>query len=114
MGVVLKKDLRHYQQFFPEYTELRVQENRSVKITLVNGDVMVNNATVTSGISARVNKNSNWGFASNSIISDDAIKTVIASATANADFLGMKQSKSQQRFASSAASAANSLTIAGK
>ncbi|NOR45030.1 MAG: TldD/PmbA family protein [Candidatus Delongbacteria bacterium] len=97
---MLKKDLTPFKKFFKEYTELRVQENRTTNISLVNGDIMGNATTVTSGISARVNKNGNWGFASNPVISDEAIEKIIISATQNADFLGEKQSKGKIEFAS--------------
>ena len=95
---MLKKDLTPFKKFFKEYTELRVQENRTTQISLVNGDIMGNATTETSGISARVNKNGNWGFASNPVISDDAIEKAIISATENADFLGEKLSKGNVEF----------------
>ena len=95
---MLKKDLTPYKKFFKEYTELRVQENRTTNISLVNGNVMGNATTAKSGISARVNINGNWGFASNPVISDEAIEKVIISATENADFLGSKQSKGKIEF----------------
>ena len=97
---MLKKDLTPYKKFFKEYTELRVQENRTTQISLVNGNVMGNATTAKSGISARVNINGNWGFASNPVISDEAIEKVIISATENADFLGSKQSKGKIEFES--------------
>ena len=104
---MLKKDLTPYKKFFKEYTELRVQENRTTQISLVNGNVMGNATTAKSGISARVNINGNWGFASNPVISDDAIEKVIISATENADFLGSKQSKGKIEFGSSPHSSEN-------
>ncbi|HQO09169.1 MAG TPA: TldD/PmbA family protein [Clostridiales bacterium] len=95
---MLKKDLSKFKNEFAEYTELRVQENRNINITLVNGDVMGNQSSVSSGISARVNKNGNWGFASNPVISDIEIEKVILSATENANFLGTKQSRGKVTF----------------
>ncbi|MCK4347985.1 MAG: TldD/PmbA family protein [Thermoplasmatales archaeon] len=87
------KDLSSYEKLFTEYTELRVQENRVVRIVLVNGDVMQNNKTSISGVSARVYKDGIWGFASNPTISDDEIKMVVQSATKNALFLNSREQK---------------------
>ncbi len=95
---MLKYDLSSFKREFSEYTELRVQENRSTNITLVNGNVMGNSTSVKSGVSARVNKNGNWGFASNPVISDESIEKVILAATENATFLGSKQIKNNMKF----------------
>ena len=95
---MLKYDLSKFKKEFTEYTELRVQENRSTNISLVNGNVMGNSTSAKSGVSARVNKNGNWGFASNPVISDEAIEKVILAATENATFLGTKQSKGKKEF----------------
>jgi len=84
---MIPKDLSRYANLFTEYTELRVQENRSVSIALVNGDVMGNDRSATSGVSARTYRNGLWGFASDPIISDGTISGVISSATRNARFL---------------------------
>jgi len=97
---MLKIDLSRFRKEFTEYTELRVQENRTTNISLVNGNVMGNSTSAKSGVSARVNKNGNWGFASNPVISDEAIEKVILAATENAAFLGTKQSKGKKDFAS--------------
>jgi TldD protein len=88
---MIPKDLRYYSQFFQEYTELRVQENRSARIVIVKGNIISNTKTANSGVSARVYKNGYWGFASNPEISEHEIKTVIQSATGNAFFLCSKE-----------------------
>ncbi|MFA7123356.1 MAG: DNA gyrase modulator, partial [Candidatus Delongbacteria bacterium] len=56
---MLKYDLSKFKKEFTEYTELRVQENRTTNISLVNGNVMGNSTSAKSGVSARVNKNGN-------------------------------------------------------
>ena len=57
------KDIQSYSSLFPkDYTELRVQENRSTGIAILNGDVVGNSRSATSGVSARVFKDGNWGF----------------------------------------------------
>ncbi len=88
---MIPKDLRHYSHFFQEYTELRVQENRSTRIAIVNGNITSNTKTAVSGSSARVYKDGYWGFASNPSISESEIKMAIQSATGNAQFLSGKE-----------------------
>ena len=67
------KDLSPYKKLFNGYTELRIQENRHLAISMINGDIMTNRKTSTSGVSARVYKRGVWGFASHPNISDDTI-----------------------------------------
>jgi TldD protein len=88
---MILKDLKKYKKYFTEYTELRVQENRNFRISLVNGDIMGNNKTAISGVSARVYKDGSWGFASHPSITEEEIKKVIVTATENADFLNSKE-----------------------
>ncbi len=88
------KDLQQHAQYFSEYTELRVQENRTLRIAMVNGDVMVNSKESISGVSARVYKSGVWGFSSSPEISEAEIQKVIAAATENASVLDAKEQKS--------------------
>ncbi len=88
---MIMKDLKKFEKYFTEYTELRIQENRNIRLTMVNGDMMGNNRSSNSGISARVYKDGFWGFASNADISDEAIIKVISSATENAKFLSSRE-----------------------
>lgn len=97
---MLKHDLQKFAGKFSEYTELRVQENRTTRIVLVNGTVMENATSATSGVSSRVNKHGNWGFASRPVISDAAIEQSLIEATHNARFLSTKQQKEDHGFAS--------------
>ena len=46
---MILKDLKRYSQYFTEYTELRVQENRNIRISMVNGDIMSNSRTAIGG-----------------------------------------------------------------
>ncbi len=87
------KGLETYKGVFTEYTELRVQENRLISAAMVNGDIMRNTRSATSGASARVFKDGLWGFASHPVISDETLKAVITTATENARFLGSKVGK---------------------
>ena len=95
---MMLKDLSLYKNLFNGYTELRVQENRQLAISMINGDIMTNCKTSTSGVSARVYKRGVWGFASHPDISDNAIQQVVKSATKNALFLGSKEKRKAKRF----------------
>ena len=88
---MINKDIRSYSSMFPkEYTELRVQENRSNGVALLNGDVVSNGKSAASGVSARIFKDGHWGFASNPNISNDAVESVIRSSTDNVRFLNKR------------------------
>ncbi len=86
-------DLSSYTDLFSEYTELRVQENRTLKIAIVNGNVMGNSRATGSGISARTFSKGLWGFASNPIIDDESIRKTIRAATRNSQFLAGKENR---------------------
>ena len=86
-------ELGSYTSLFSEYTELRAQENRSINVAVVNGDVMGNSRSAGSGISARTFSKGIWGFASNPIIDDESIKKVITAATRNSKFLAGKENR---------------------
>ncbi len=75
------------------YSELRVQENRTVQISFVKGNNMANRRAATGGISARVYANGSWGFASSPELTDEAIRSVINTATDNASFLDTRERK---------------------
>jgi TldD protein len=87
---MIPKDLKQYLSFFKEYTELRAQENKSNRIAIINGDIVTNIKLMKSGISARVDKDGYWGFASNPSFQENEIQNVIERATGNALFLSSK------------------------
>lgn len=60
---MVEKDLKKYRRYFKGYTELRVQENRASRISLLNGNLVANETSSSSGVSTRVYKNGAWGFA---------------------------------------------------
>ena len=95
-----QSNLSDYVQYFTEYTELRVQENRENLIVMVNGDLMRNEKVTKSGVSARIYKNGVWGFASNPEINENTPKEVVESATKNAQFLHKKIKKDPLQLAS--------------
>lgn len=88
---MFKKNLKEFKKYFSKYTELRLQENRNIRLTMVNGDMMGNSRSSESGVSARVYSNGSWGFASNADTSDESILQVIEAATDNAEFLSSKE-----------------------
>ncbi len=88
-------NLHNYARLFTAYTELRVQENQNVQISFVKGNNTSNSRSSTSGVSARVYSNGSWGFSSNPEINEDAVKSVITTATENALFLDSREGKNK-------------------
>lgn len=84
-------DIGRHAALFGEYTELRVQENRSLRISLLNGDVVGNARGAQGGVSARAYKDGVWGFASSPELDDQAIAACVKRATDNARFLASKE-----------------------
>ena len=69
------------------HTELRAQENRNRRISLIQGNLTANVRSEVSGISARVYKNGVYGFSSMAEYSDQAAEAVLKAATENAVFM---------------------------
>ncbi|MCL2043280.1 MAG: TldD/PmbA family protein [Treponema sp.] len=82
--------LEHFAGNFPEYMEIRAQENTSTGISILNGNIVNNSRNVQNGVSARVFKNGVWGFASTPETSPDAISKITERAVTNARFLASK------------------------
>jgi TldD protein len=76
------------------YTELRAQRNISTTIALLNGDLVKNEESISSGLSVRTNINGEWGLASTSLTSAVAMGELIKKAEKNAQFMAAKNSKS--------------------
>ncbi|PIE51865.1 peptidase [Candidatus Fermentibacteria bacterium] len=108
-----KIELKGYRDLFKGYTELRVQENRNIRIFAVNGTVMGNSRTSESGVSARCWKNGSWGFSSSPEMNDAALKQVIASASYNASFLDSKTGKGLGSLPSVSRSAESDFSFKG-
>jgi len=83
--------ISRHKALFSEYTELRVQENRTMRISLLNGDVVGNARGAQAGVSARAFKDGVWGFASSPETADAAIGKVVVRAVENARFLASKR-----------------------
>ena len=82
--------LSRFANRFDGYTELRVQQNTSTNITLLNGDVTSNGRAAHSGVSARVFRDGVWGFAARPSLADDEIVATVNEATRNATFLAKR------------------------
>ncbi|MCB1647221.1 MAG: hypothetical protein KDI36_17295, partial [Pseudomonadales bacterium] len=89
MGIA-EIDLTKYSNRFSSYTELRLHENRTLNIALLNGDVVGNSHSSNGGVSARVFHEGAWGFSSSQDTGNTAIENTIAAATTNAGFLARK------------------------
>ncbi|MEC8839244.1 MAG: TldD/PmbA family protein [Candidatus Neomarinimicrobiota bacterium] len=94
---MINKDLNKYSSHFSVYTELRIQENRNNHISMVNGDVMGNSVSSSSGVSSRVYNDGNWGFSSSPDFSDSAVEYVLKNASDNVLFMN-KRNKEQCGF----------------
>lgn len=90
---MIQLDLSRFTGSFSEYTELRLQENRSLNVSIVNGDIMSNSISTVSGVSARTYSRGLWGFASSPLMDDGSIMEVIAAATRNSRFLSEREKR---------------------
>ena len=98
-GVRLRSlDLHRFSRLFTAYTELRAQENRTVTIVSVRGNISTNSRTGIGGISARVNQNGSWGFAS-SPTCQESHHISNKAASENAAFLDQKREEGQGSLA---------------
>ena len=77
------------------HTELRAQENRYRSVSLVQGNLLGNSRSETSGICARVCKNGVFGFSSMAEYSPAAAEAVLRAATNNALFLNQRAPKNK-------------------
>ncbi|MCD4651142.1 MAG: TldD/PmbA family protein [Candidatus Cloacimonetes bacterium] len=87
---MIEKDLSKYSGLFRNYTELRMQENTQVAVSMVQGNLIGNSRSTTSGISARVFNEGTWGFSSSPDWKDTDVKKVIEAAAENARFLSTR------------------------
>lgn len=88
---MIERNLGKYAKYFSGYTELRLQENRNLDITLLNGNLISNESNRSGGVSARVCQNGSWGFSSTPIMDEDAVRAAIRAASENAAFLDSRQ-----------------------
>lgn len=89
-------NLEAYRGLLGDYTELRAQENRSLFMTFLNGQMVRNSSASEMGISARNFVSGNWGFASHPEIKRASIENVIKEASVNANFMSRHQKQAHQ------------------
>ncbi len=79
------------------YMELRLQKTKSHLLNLINGDLMANDESMSTGFSSRSFENGGWGFASSSLIDVDNLtaqdqmekaKQVLLKAERHGHFMG--------------------------
>ncbi len=91
-------DLSAYSRLMTDYTELRYQDTRTASVALLNGDVLQNSRSTTSGISARTYERGVWGFASAADVSSESVAGVVQRAVKNAAFLKDRAGKDVKVF----------------
>ncbi|MBN8218682.1 MAG: TldD/PmbA family protein [Spirochaetes bacterium] len=107
---MIYRNIERHASRFKDYTELRIHENRSLGIQILNGDVLSNNRESGAGVSARVYRGGVWGFASAPFLDDAAIGRVIETATQNAQFLSSREKRGMGPLPMAKASAAHDLS----
>lgn len=76
-----------------DYSEVRYQENRDFRLTLLNGQLIGNSQESSRGISARAFSGGYWGFSSHSSPTRESALKALREASRNASFLGGKKAK---------------------
>ena len=107
---MIRFGLEGYSRLFSAYTELRAQENRNISVVFVKGNNTTNARAAISGVSARVYEGGSWGFASNPDLTEDAVKSVISTATDNAAFLDSREQQGKPALPSKPATSHNDFT----
>ena len=80
-------NISSYGNRFNGYTELRLQRNSNLRISLLNGDVVANAKSVDSGVSARAFQSGVWGFSSRPELDPDAVVATLEEAQRNAELM---------------------------
>lgn len=107
---MLYEGIERHAGLFSEQTELRVQENRNRRVSLLNGDVQGNGTSSKGGVSARVYREGVWGFSSLPDRDDASIARAVESATLNARFLAGRERRDTGRLPAARASACHDLS----
>ncbi len=84
---MLRDCISTYKQSFAEHTDLRIQEMLRCRVRLQDGQLVQNDYSNSSGVSARVYKNGLFGFSSAPDMSEKSIRAVLAEAEQNARML---------------------------
>lgn len=92
---MLKDLITYHKSSFKEHTELRAQVSTRRVVRLIGGNLVTNQRSEESGVSARVYKNGVYGFASGAEYSEENIKTVLKAAEENALFMDSRVQKNK-------------------
>lgn len=88
-----RKNLNRFCRDFSGYTELRYQENRTGRVSVLNGNLVGNEESSVSGFSSRAYKNGYWGFSASPGASCAGVRKTIKEAVSNAAFLAARARK---------------------
>lgn len=83
---------------FSNYTELRAQVNGASSVTITDGILSLNTTSEIKGVSARVYREGNYGFASIPDYSEEGIRKILKAAEDNANFLYSKNNVRKKNF----------------
>ncbi len=86
-------NLSQFMKSGMDYTELKIQENRSISMAMIDGTLIQNNVSASGGLLSRTFKNGVWGLASSPLITPESMKAVIAKASANSEYLSIRANK---------------------
>ncbi len=87
--------LQSFSNLFNEHTELRMQQNSSITMAMVNGNLTKNEKNTSSGISSRIYKKGVFGFASSPNVEQTSVQKIMDKANQNADMLARLESKTK-------------------
>jgi TldD protein len=85
--------LSAHKASFKDYTELRAQVNTTRAVVFTAGNMVMNAQNSIGGVSARVYRGGTYGFASGADYTDENIKSVLAAAGGNAEFMNTHVNK---------------------
>lgn len=77
------------------YSELRSQTNKAHVLALLNGDLVQNQESQSTGLSCRTFQKGGWGFASSSLNQKDTLKNLLIKAEDNACLMAEIANKSE-------------------
>lgn len=95
------EDIRKYLKDLYNYTELRVQENQSYELSLINGICTSNHKSKSRGIFARSYNEGYWGVSSAPFSENIQIENVLKEALNNALFLRNNSKKRENSLVAS-------------
>ncbi len=86
---MLQETIYDYKKYFTDgaETELRAQHNETRRATFLCGQLVGNSSSDQTGVSARVRRNGMYGFSSRGEYSEESVRRVLETATANAQVL---------------------------